>query len=212
MRTLAAGDTLLIGGNYLWPTADHFPETCCLFCLSLPMMHCVLLHFLLLVYNLVHFAFTPQTKNTGVHLEANWHLCFQADWVQMSFYTTQNEPDYPRKRTRVCLKGIKQLWYESDLIGYFAEDCRTCSVESEVVRIRSSRDSFQLQDQLVETLCFSLWFLLFMGILCVHADLHFRVSRKLLFVHMYLYVHVFVMCKPKKWTNHDLMLQKRVRD
>ncbi len=89
-------DSLLIRSNYLCMTSSRcFPQVCCLFCLLLPMMCCVLLHFLFLVHNLVRFA-----------------------RVLMSFHTTQSILDYPRKQISVRLKWTKQLWYESHLIHH----------------------------------------------------------------------------------------------
>ncbi len=42
-------------------------------------------------------------------------ICLVHTRVWMSFHTTQNVPNYPRKWTRVPSKWTKQLWCESNL-------------------------------------------------------------------------------------------------
>ncbi len=116
--TPTAGDTLLIKGNYLGTTpAPCVPNACCLFDLLLPMMHCVFLRFLLLVYNLVHFAFTPQTNQGSLGNEPRPLFPSRPEFACLvdERHTTQNIPDYLRTQIRVRLKWTKQLWSEGDL-------------------------------------------------------------------------------------------------
>ncbi len=72
------------------------------------MMHCVLLHFLLLVYKSLALLLHHKWIHTRVYLEAKRDLCFQA--VQSALvwsHCSLNELSHQPKRTK--------LWYECDL-------------------------------------------------------------------------------------------------
>lgn len=92
---------------------------------------CTLLHFLPLVHNLVHFAFTPHTNRTRVSLVNQPRPSFSNRpgftclvWASLSFHTIPNVLHYLRKQTLAHFKLTKQRWSEYGLgvVGRYERD------------------------------------------------------------------------------------------